>query len=140
MIFLDKFKRPSADALGWDNVKGLLIEEYMKRASKNKKQESDNALLSSGKSSYRGRFQPRGGAGSGRGRGDRLRNFSSNAKSSHDEGVKHKSVKCFKHKQNRHIVKNCPYNNKENTGKRESSNMAELEGVALISSTINQSN
>ena len=124
------------------DVKGLLIEEYMKRAEKNKKQESDNALFKRGKLSYRGRFQPRGGAGGGRGRGrgGRFRNFSSNAQSSRDDRVKHKGVKCCKCNQNRHIVKNCPYNNKENTGKRESSNMAELEGVALIASTINQSN
>ena len=37
-------------------------------------------------------------------------------------------------------MKNCPYNNKQNNSKRESSNMAELEGVALILSTMNQSN
>ena len=36
-----------------------------------------------------------------------------------------------------HMVKNCAFNN---TGRRESSNMAKLEGVALISSTKNQSN
>ena len=36
--FLDKFKRPNADDLDWENVKGLLIREYMKRAEKNEKQ------------------------------------------------------------------------------------------------------
>ena len=64
------------------------------------------------------------------------------AQSSRDDRDKHGGViiKCFKCNQNGHIVKNCPYNNKQNTGKRESSNMAELEGVALISSTMNHSN
>ena len=37
------------------------------------------------------------------------------------------------------MVKNCPYNKQYNS-RRESSNMAELEGVALISSTRNRSN
>ena len=35
---------------------------------------------------------------------------------------------------------NCPYNNKQYNSRRESSNMAELEGGALISSTMNRSN
>ena len=131
----------SADDLDWENVKGLLIEEYMKRTEKNEKQESDNALfVSRGKSSYRGSFQQRGGAGGCRGRGGRFQNFNSNAQSGRDDRDKHRGVKCFKCNQEGHIVKNCPYNNKQNTGKRESSNMAELEGVALISSTVNQSN
>jgi len=44
---------------------------------------------------------------------------------------------CFKCKYDGHMVKNCPLN-KPNTGRRESSNMAKLEG-ALISSTTNRS-
>ena len=36
-------------------------------------------------------------------------------------------------------MKNCPYNNRQFNSRRESSNMAELEGVALISSTVNRS-
>ena len=67
--FLTSLNARSADDLDWENVKGLLIEEYMKRTEKNEKQESDNALLvSRGKSSYCGSFQPCGGAGGGRGR------------------------------------------------------------------------
>ena len=67
--FLTSLNARSADDPDWENVKGLLIEEYMKRTEKNEKQESDNALLvSRGKSSYRGSFQPCGGAGGGRGR------------------------------------------------------------------------
>ena len=35
-----------ADDLDWEKVKGLLIEDYMKRKEKNKKEESgDNALF-----------------------------------------------------------------------------------------------
>ena len=121
------------------NVKGLLIEEYMKRSVKNEKQESDNALfVSEGKSSYHGNFQTRGGAGhscSGR-----FQNFNFNPQASYNDRDQHRDVKCFKCNQDGHIVKNCPYNNKQNTGKRESSNMAELEGVALISSMMNKSN
>ena len=36
-------------------------------------------------------------------------------------------------------MKNCPYNNKQYNSRRESSNMAELEAVALISSTMSRS-
>ena len=137
--FLTSLNARSADDLDWENVKGLLIEEYTKRTEKNEKQESDNALFASrGKSSYRGSFQAHGGAG--RGRGGRFQNFNFNAQSSRVDRDKHSGVKCFKCNQDGHIVKNCPYNNKQNTGKRESSNVAELEGVALISSTMNQSN
>lgn len=62
-----------------------------------------------------------------------FRNFNFNPQSNHDDSDKHKDVKCFKCNQDGHIVKNCPYNNKQNTAKRESSNMAELEGVTLKS-------
>ena len=44
--FLTSLNARSADDLDWENVKGLLIEEYMKRTEKNEKQESDNTLLS----------------------------------------------------------------------------------------------
>ena len=44
--FLTSLNARSADDLDWESVKGLLIEEYMKRTEKNEKQESDNALLS----------------------------------------------------------------------------------------------
>ena len=37
------------------------------------------------------------------------------------------------------MVKNCPYNKQYNS-RRENSNMPELEGVALISSTMKRSN
>ena len=112
--FLTSLNARNADDLDWENVKGLLIEEYMKRKEKNEKEESaDNALFANrGRNFDRGRHQARGGSrGASSGRG----------------------VTCFKCNQDGHIVKNCPYNNKQNNSRRESSNMAELEGVALIS-------
>ena len=55
--FLTSLNARGADDLDWENMKGLSIEEYMKRTEKNEKQESDNALfVSRGKSSFRGSF------------------------------------------------------------------------------------
>ena len=65
--FLTSLSARSVDDLDREKVKGFLIEEYMKRTEKNEKQESDNALFTREKSSYRGRFQPHGGASGGRG-------------------------------------------------------------------------
>ena len=51
--FLTSLNAQSTDDLHWENVNGLLIEEYMKRTEKNEKQESDNTLFASrGKSSF----------------------------------------------------------------------------------------
>ena len=143
--FLTSLNARNADDLDWENVKGLLIEEYMKRAEKNEKEEStDNALfLSRGRNFNRGRHQARGGsrgACAGGVRGGRFPNFNSikSSQSHRDEREKHKGVTCFKCNQDGHVVKNCPYN-KQHNNRRESSNMAELEGVALISSTMNRS-
>ena len=71
--FLTSLSARSVDDLDREKVKGFSIEEYMKRTEKNEKQESDNALFTREKSSYRGRFQPRGGAIGGR--GGRFQNF-----------------------------------------------------------------
>ena len=109
----------------------------MKRAEKNEKQESDNAFfVKRGQSFHRGRYQARGS-----GRGARFQSFNvkKHTQPHRDEHEKHQGVKCFKCNQDGHTVKNCPYNNQQNTRRRESSNMAELEGVALISSTMNRS-
>ena len=44
--FLTSLNARNADDLDWENVKGLLIEAYMKRKEKNEKEESgDNALF-----------------------------------------------------------------------------------------------
>ncbi len=49
----------SLNALDWDNIKGLLIEEYMKRKEKGEKQSKESgqneALFSRGNFSGRGR-------------------------------------------------------------------------------------
>ena len=71
--FLTSLSAGGVDDLGGEKVKGFSIEEYMKRTEKNEKQESDNVLFTREKSSYRGRFQPRGGASGGR--GGRFQNF-----------------------------------------------------------------
>ena len=140
--FLSSLNARNADDLDWENVKGLLIEEYMKRKENNEKEESaDNALFANrGRNFNRGRHQARGGSrGARSGHSGRFPNFNSikGPHSYRDEREKHKGVTCFKCNQDGHIVKNCPYNNKQYNSRRESSNMTELEGVALISSTNN---
>ena len=142
--FLTSLNARNADDLDWENVKGLLIEEYMKRAEKNEKEKSaDNALfVNRGRNFNRGRHQARGGSrGANSARGARFPNFNPTKGSQpySDGREKHKGITCFKCNQDGHIVKNCPYNNRQYNNRRESSNMAELEGVALISSTMNRS-
>ena len=142
--FLTSLNARNADDLDWENVKGLLIEEYMKRAEKNEnKKAADNALfVNRGRNFNRGRHQARGGSrGASGGRGARflISNPIKGSQPHRDEREKHKGITCFKCNQDGHIVKNCPYNNKQYDSRRESSNMAELEGVALISSTMNRS-
>ena len=117
--FLNSLNARNADDLDWENVKGLLIEEYMKRKEKNEKEESaDNALFANrGINFNRGRHQARGGSRcASSGRGGRFPNFNSikGSQSYRDEREKHKGVTCFKCNQDGHIVKNCPYNNKQN--------------------------
>ena len=71
--FLKSLNARNTDDLDWENVKGLLIEESLKRAEKNKKQESDNALYARrGGSLDRGRYPSPGGTGRGRGYGTRF--------------------------------------------------------------------
>ena len=43
--FLTSLNARNAGDLDWENVKGLLIEEYMKRKEKNEKEESGNNAL-----------------------------------------------------------------------------------------------
>ena len=140
--FLMSLNARNADNLDWENVKGLLIEDYMMRNEKNEKEESANNPLfaNRGRNFNRGRHQACGGSCGAS--GGRFPNFNSikGSQSYHEEREKQKGVTSFKCNQDGHIVKDCPYDNKQNNSKRESSNMTELEGVALISSTMNQSN
>ena len=132
--FLTSLNARNAEELNWESVKSLLIEEYMKRNEKSKKQEADNALFMKKGRNFSGRSAPRGGRRGGA-RGGRMSSFST-----HNEREKFREVKCFKCNQNGHIVRNCPFNNNRNFSRNEASNMAEIEGIALISSTTNQRN
>ena len=105
----------------------------MKWNEKNEKEESaDNALfVNRGRNFNRERHRAGGSSnGISGGHGSHFPNFNS-IKGSCNERQKQKGVTSFKCNQDGHIVKNCPYNNKQNS-QRESSNVAELEGVALI--------
>ena len=103
--FLTSLNARNADDLDWENGKGLLIEEYMKRAEKNEKEQlTDNALfVNSGRNFIRGRHQARGGSrGANSARGARFPNFNP-AKGSQphwDGREKHKGITCFKCNQN----------------------------------------
>ena len=64
--FLSYLIARNADDLDWENIKGLLIEEFFKRAEKSEKQEADNALYFKRESFsvdifLGGRYQARGG-------------------------------------------------------------------------------
>ena len=90
--FLTSLNARYADNLDWENVKGLLIEEYMMRKEKNEKEESaDNPLFANrGRNFNRGRHQACGGSCGGS--GGRFPNFNSikGSQSYHEEREKHK--------------------------------------------------
>ena len=68
--FLTSLDAGKADELEWENVKGLFIEEYMKRTEKTEKEKSDHALFVNqrrGRSSNKGNYQARAGSGGVRG-------------------------------------------------------------------------
>jgi hypothetical protein len=139
--FLTSLNARNADDLDWENVKGLLIEESMKRADKSEKQESDNAFFmkrNQGSSQQQHGAEGRGGYFSGRGRGNY--NRGGRSQTQFDDQGKHKNVRCFNCNRFGHIMRNCSLDSSRNEG----SNLAEHagnqhEGVALISSTAKQS-
>ena len=95
------------------------------------------------RNSNKGNYQARGGSGGVH--GARFQNFKPVCKDSshfhHDDHERYKGTKCFKCNQDGYIAKHCPLNNKHNQRRRrENSNMAEFEGIALMSSMMNQSN
>ena len=57
--FLTSLNARNAEELNWESVKSLLIEEYMKRNEKSKKQEADNALFMKKGRNFSGRSAPR---------------------------------------------------------------------------------
>ena len=71
--FLTSMNARNADDLDWVNVKGLLVEEYMKRQDKEKHRVDDEALFSryDNQNHHRGGGSSRGGGygGGGRSRG-----------------------------------------------------------------------
>ena len=103
----------TADELNWDNIKGPLIEEYMKRKDKRDQQSSSNEKR---KFPSRGRNTsnyPRNYQAGGHGRsGFRSRDSYYNARDGRDDREKSRGAKCHKCKLFGHVVKNCPLNKK----------------------------
>ena len=128
--FLTSLNARSAEELDWDNIKGLLIEEHLKRKEKSESVKGENAL-------YSGKYQ--------RGRNKTMVNFirgPCKIISHHGTRIKNGSwrfkkqrIVCFKCNQVGHIVKNCPYNASTRADKGEHSSFAKGDGLALISST-----
>ena len=107
--FISSLNTTKVDELNWDNIKGLLIEEYKKREEKENKRCNVNfggngALFSDkGNSTWsRGRNYRRGG-----------RSFGNTGNSrQHNRQGSNQSPKCYKCQQVGHFVKNCPLNRK----------------------------
>ena len=134
--FLTSLNARDAQELEWDNIKGLLIEEYMKRKEKNDSNKVDNAMYTK---------RP---ATSSRGRGRRTdhqhgsRKWQQNytpawgnqPESPGPRGDREKDgIVCFKCKQAGHIVRNCPLNNNRNYKGEQSHLVEEGKHIALIS-------
>ena len=136
--FLTSLNARNAEELDWDNIKGLLIEEYLKRKKKNNGSKTqDSALFAKKKPSFgRGRNQEYGQILENS-RGGRVQDHMSPDKfqqTAARQGVQNKDgIVCYKCNQVGHIVRNCPLN--RNNSKEEHSNVAEGGNVALISCT-----
>ena len=132
--FLMSLNARKADELDWDNVKGLLIEEYMKRKEKNERQEFEDALFVKKGNNFDNRKrnpQSRGARGV---RFSRPQSQVSNQKAAQNDSCDRlKGIQCYRCGQFGHIVRNCPKKN-------ENSNMAESDGIALISSAASRTN
>ena len=136
--FLTSLNARDAQELEWDNIKGLLIEEFMKRKEKNDGSK-DNAMYT--KRPTTSTFS--------RGRGRRtdhqqgFRRWQQSyipAWGNHPEspgqrgGDQEKGgIVCFKCKQVGHIAKNCHLNNNRNSKGEHSHIAEERQHVALIS-------
>ncbi len=127
--FLTSLNARDAKELDWDNIKGLLIEEYMKRKDKNDNNKSDNAMYA------------KRSAASGRGRGRRTdhqpgsRRPQNYTESSGPRGADREKdgIVCFKCKQVGHIARNCSFNNIRNNKNEQSHIVEEVQHLALIS-------
>ena len=128
--FLTSLNACNAEKLDWDNIKGLLIEEYLKRKEKNDGSKSqDSALFAKKKPSFgRGRKNSRGGRVQDHMSPDKFQQTAAR------RGVQNKDgIVCYKCNQVGHIVRNCPLN--RNNSKGEHTNIAEGGDAALISCT-----
>ena len=116
----------NAEELDWDDIKGLLIEEYLKKKEKNNGSKTqDSALFAKKKPSFgRGRNQEYGRI-SENSRGGRVQDHMLPDKfqqTAARRGVQNKDgIVCYKCNQVGHIVRNCPL--KRNNSKREHSNV-----------------
>ena len=139
--FLTSLNARNDEELDWDNIKGLLIEEYLKRKEKNNGSKTqDSALFAKKKPSFdRGRNQEYGRIPE-ISRGGRVQDHMSPDKfqqTAARRGVQNKGgIVCYKCNQVGHIVRNCPLN--RNNSKGEHSNVAEGGDVALIFNVLNQ--
>ncbi len=91
---ISSFNARSSDELDWDNINGLLIEDYMKRKEKTERQSSssnDALFMKKAFSSSRGRSNQQ--------RGRYMRSTSRE---------ENRGPKCYKCKLYGHIAKNCP--------------------------------
>ncbi len=137
--FLTSLNVRNAEELDWDNIKGLLIQEYLKKKEKSYVNKgNDNALFTKRSSFVRGRNQGYGRRQENH-RGGRVQHdykASGNTERFQQQvprrGDNKVEIVCYKCNQVGHIVRRCPLN--RSSGKGEHSNVAEGGGVALISS------
>ena len=124
--FITSLNARSADKFTWEDVKGLLVEEFIKRKEKKEKKEkqlSDDAMFAKrGAFSNVGRVNSRAGRGNSSFRGSY--NNKGREQQQFNDRKDGRGPKCFKCNQFGHIVKNCPQN-KRFAEKREHSNFTD---------------
>ncbi|CAB3988288.1 retrovirus-related pol poly from transposon tnt 1-94 [Paramuricea clavata] len=108
--FISSLNAQKVEDLKWENVKSLLVEEYMKRKEKQTESPGQNDALFSRKSNY-----------SFRGRNHQFRGGRQCGNHTRDSGVHNqrrpnqmRGIKWFKCEKFGHMVKNCPLNKKSN--------------------------
>ena len=132
--FISSLNARKVDELNWDNVKGMLVEEYTKRKEKQEQQSNKNESRNEALFSRRGNL-----SGRGRGRYQRGGRYMNKSRLNYNRQSPTQEVKCFKCQQVGHIVKNCPLNKKpgqSNIAEEKQTN--EDSDVALNSTLANQ--